>query len=135
MSKTWFEYFEESMSSLGLPVPQSLFADATTAVATIKSIQGAIAVGGDVTIAELIGAGTLSEALAVAAGVTASFYVGACIGAAAYATGCVGLDLFATLDGVDTSAVDVHGWHQSGVQVAMAESGQGAEQGYEQGYA
>jgi hypothetical protein len=122
------------MSSLGLPVPQSLFADATTAVATIKSIQGAIAIGGDVTIAELIGAGTLSEALAVAAGVTASFYVGALIGAAAYATGCVGLDLFATLDGLDPSGVDVNAWHQSGYEVAMAEAG-GAGEGGDQNYA
>ena len=92
MSKGWSDYFKESMDSLGLPVPASLYADATTAFATIKAIQGAMAVGGDVTIAELIGAGTLSEGLAVAGGVLASFYVGALIGAAIYASASVGWD-------------------------------------------
>ncbi len=116
MSKGWSDYFKDSMDSLGLPVPSSLYADATTAFATIKAIQGAIAVGGDVTIAELIGAGTLSEGLAVAGGVLASFYVGALIGATIYASASVGWDWASALnsEGVDYSQVDYTTYAQYG---------------------
>jgi hypothetical protein len=73
--------FSDCMGDLGLPVPTSLFGTATAAIATIKAIQAAVAAyGTDVTIAELIGAGFLSDALAVAGALTASAYVGACIG-------------------------------------------------------
>jgi hypothetical protein len=116
MSKTWSEYFKDSMDSLGLPVPGSLYADATTAYAMIKAIQSAIAVGGDVTIAELIGAGTLSEELAVAGGVLASFYVGALIGAAIYASASVGWDWLTAMnsEGIDYSRVDYNTYAQAG---------------------
>jgi hypothetical protein len=69
------------MGNLGLPVPTSLFSTAAAAIATIKAIEAAVATyGTEITIAELIGAGVLSDALAVAGALTASFYVGACIG-------------------------------------------------------
>jgi hypothetical protein len=139
MGKSFGDYFEESMNSMGLPTPTGLFGSATTAVATIKSIQGAIAVGGDVTIAELIGAGTLSEGLAVAGGVLASFYVGACIGACIYAAGCTGIDAFAELssEGVDldqavAANVDVNAYQQAGYEVYQYEqqAGDGGDTGY-----
>ena len=73
--------FSDCMGNLGLPVPTSLFATAASAIATIKAIQAAVATyGTEVTIAELIGAGVLSDALAVAGALVASFYAGACIG-------------------------------------------------------
>lgn len=73
--------FSDCMGNLGLPVPTSLFSSAAAAIATIKAIQAAVAAyGTEVTIAELIGAGVLSDALAVAGALTASFYVGACVG-------------------------------------------------------
>ncbi len=124
MSKTWSEYFKDSMDSLGLPVPSSLYADATTAYATIKAIQAAIAVGGDVTIAELIGAGTLSEELAVAGGVLASFYVGALIGAAIYASASVGWDWATSMngEGIDLTQVDVYTYAQAGDAQREADS-------------
>jgi len=79
--KSFTKSFSDCMGNLGLPAPTSLFSTAAAAIATIKAIQAAIATyGTEVTIAELIGAGLLSDALAVAGALTASFYVGACIG-------------------------------------------------------
>jgi hypothetical protein len=116
MPKTWSEYFHESMDAVGMPVPSNLYSDAATALATIKGIQGAMAVGGDVTIAELIGAGTLSEGLAVAGGILASAYVGACIGACIYASACCGMDWASSLasEGVDYGQVDYAAYAQAG---------------------
>jgi hypothetical protein len=116
MSKSWSDYFKDSMDSLGLPVPTSLYGDAVAALAAVKAIQGAIAIGGDVTIGELIGAGLLAEELAVAGAVLASFYVGALIGAAIYATASVGWDWMATLngEGIDYSQIDYTAYAQSG---------------------
>ena len=123
MKKTWFEYFKEAMDGVGMPVPTSLFADATTALNTIKSIQSAIAVGGDVTIAELIGAGTLPEVLTVAGGVLASFYVGACIGAVISASAAVGWDCLSAMNdaGVDTSGIDVNTYAARGQAAGAAD--------------
>lgn len=106
----FYDYFKANMNAMGLPCPDSLFADLTTALATIKSIQAAITVGGNVTIAELIGAGTLSEGLAVAGGVAASFYLGACIGSLAVATGYSLADL---LSCADDNGIDRQGWSDS----------------------
>ena len=86
--KSFYEYFRESMRSVGLDAPQSLFGGQEKAVATITAISGAIAkFGTKVTIAELIGAGILTEKLMVVGALSACFYLGACIGALAYATG------------------------------------------------
>ena len=74
------------MSDMGLPAPESLFGTFTTAVATIAAIyKGIETYGTAVTIAELIGAGVLADALIVAGALSASFYAGACVGCLATA--------------------------------------------------
>ncbi|MBI4790238.1 MAG: hypothetical protein HY782_24655 [Chloroflexi bacterium] len=74
------------MSDMGLPAPESLFGTFTTAVATIAAIyKGVETYGTAVTIAELIGAGVLADALIVAGALSASFYAGACVGCLATA--------------------------------------------------
>jgi hypothetical protein len=86
--KSFYEYFQESMRSVGLDAPHTVFGAQGTAVATISAIAGAIAkFGTRVTIAELIGAGVLTEKLMVVGTLSACYYLGACIGALAYATG------------------------------------------------
>jgi hypothetical protein len=94
--KTFYEYFKESMDSMGLPAPDTLFNSVAAATGTIATILGVVEkFGTAATVAELVLAapkGVLSvafagEALLVVGGVTASFYAGACIGALAYATG------------------------------------------------
>jgi hypothetical protein len=80
--------FTDCMESMGLPAPNSLFGTLTQATATIGAISAVVAkFGTSVTIAELVGAGLLSEVLLVVGGVTASFYAGACAGCLAAATG------------------------------------------------
>ena len=84
------KYFNENMQSLGLPTPTSLFSTLASSIATASAITGAVEkFGTRVTIGELIGAGILTEKLAVAGALTASFYVGAVIGSIAVATGRV----------------------------------------------
>ncbi|QCP49204.1 hypothetical protein FAZ95_08445 [Trinickia violacea] len=69
------------MDALGLPVPTSLFSTQQQALMTIGEIVAAIkAFGSRVTIAELIGAGAVSEWLAAAGAFYASWYVGGAIG-------------------------------------------------------
>lgn len=105
----WVDDFDYSMSSLGLPVPGSLFADVTTAVTTIKTMQEAIAVAGDKTVPEIAAELGLADEMTAAAGVLASFYVGACIGAALYASAIEGFNFLeqtaVQLDQVDREAV------------------------------
>jgi hypothetical protein len=111
-SKTFYEYFKESMDSMGLPAPASLFGTLTTATASVNAIVGAVAkVGTTATLSELLtsvgvlktGAaaaakvGAAGELAAAVAGVTAAFYAGACLGALLYATQMsLGLDPFAS---------------------------------------
>src|SRR4051812_34919653 len=98
MKRGFYEYFRESMDSVGLPAPESLWGAAGTAAATLNALLSAIgSVGSKATIGELIiaaeagiGAGA---SIAVAkgvlvglSGVMASYYVGACVGAFIYAT-------------------------------------------------
>lgn len=128
MSETWFEYFKQSMDSVGMPVPSGLFEDTVTAVTTIRSIQAGLALGGDVTIAELVGAGTLSDAFTAVGAVLASVYVGAAIGACIYATACKAED-FLSVSGagdVDLSGVDVGHFKSHGAAVA---AGSGTQAG------
>lgn len=78
---TFSERFKGCMGLQGLPVPASLFATVTTAVATINTIYSVVLTyGASVTIADLVGAGVLSDALLIAGGITAAYYLGACIG-------------------------------------------------------
>ena len=75
------EAFAANMTALGLPVPGSLFSTQQQVVSTIAQITGTIKTfGAKVTIGELIGAGTISEALAVASAFYASWSVGGLIG-------------------------------------------------------
>lgn len=93
---TFYYYFEQNMSALGLPAPKSLFGTLSTTTATIGSMAtyvktwgtsatliewvatakgGAIAAGGGV-----VGMATvLSEGVIIVGGLTASFYLGACL--------------------------------------------------------
>jgi hypothetical protein len=78
---TFYRDFKENMESLGLPAPETLFATVTVSTSTIAAIVGSVEkFGVSVTIAEIVGAGILSEKLLVVASVTAAFYAGACIG-------------------------------------------------------
>lgn len=83
---TFSESFKSCMSLLGLETPSSLFNSATSAVGTINAIYAVVLkYGKKVTIAELIGAGILEDAMIVAGGCTAAFYLGACIGCGIHA--------------------------------------------------
>ncbi|MGD9364524.1 MAG: hypothetical protein PVH87_02430 [Desulfobacteraceae bacterium] len=65
-NKSFYKYFKENMESLGLPAPESLFGNVTSATATSATIVAAVEkFGAEVSIGELIGAGTLSEVLLV----------------------------------------------------------------------
>jgi len=76
------------MSCVGMPVPTGLFSSQDKAIASINAILGAYkAFGSNVTILELVKAGTLPEGFQVIGAISAAFYIGAAIGAAAYATG------------------------------------------------
>ncbi|HLJ50794.1 MAG TPA: hypothetical protein VKU01_32510 [Bryobacteraceae bacterium] len=84
--KSFYGCFKESLESLGLPAPDSLFKTSQEALKVIAAIAAAVAkLGTKVTIGEVIGAGTPAEGLIAAAGVSTAFYLGACIGALLYA--------------------------------------------------
>jgi hypothetical protein len=73
--------FQRNMEALGLEVPHSLFGTQQAAIGTITMLLTPLkALGPNATVAELIGATTGLEALAVVAGLGAAFYVGAAIG-------------------------------------------------------
>lgn len=83
---TFSERFKGCMSMQGLPVPSSLFDNIAAAAATINAIYSVVLTyGTSVTIAELVGAGVLSDALLVVGGLTAAYYLGACIGCGIHA--------------------------------------------------
>lgn len=91
-SMSFYDYFKESMDSLGLPAPTSLFNTLQTATANISAMLATITkLGKSATIVEVIGTSTgkvlALDVIAALAGVTAAFYVGACVGALAYASG------------------------------------------------
>lgn len=75
------ESFKSCMSLLGLQTPSSLFDSASSAVSTINAIYAVVLkYGKKITIAELVGAGILEDAMIVVGGCSAAFYLGACIG-------------------------------------------------------
>lgn len=85
-TKSFYQNFEYSMNSLGLPAPKTLFGTFSTATANISVLVAAYNItGASVTIGELVLAGTLSEVLVGVAALGAAFYIGACIGALIYA--------------------------------------------------
>ncbi|GAB3428221.1 hypothetical protein NX773_06080 [Massilia solisilvae] len=78
--------FQSCLKSKGMPVPDSAFSTMQMALATITALSNAVKqYGTAVTVAELVGAGVLSDFLAVAGALTAAVYLGACIGCAASA--------------------------------------------------
>ncbi|WP_348945257.1 hypothetical protein ABHF33_01205 [Chitinibacter sp. FCG-7] len=82
------KYFKENMDELGLPFPTSLFDTYNTAIATATTLVSALkTLGKGATMAELIGATTGLELLAVAASIGAAAYTGAVIGSIAVASG------------------------------------------------
>jgi hypothetical protein len=104
-SMSFYDYFKESMDSVGLPAPTSLFNSLQTATANISAMLATITkLGKTATIVEIIitstGRALAVDVLAALAGVSAAFYVGACVGALAYASGQFLRDnLFASNDG------------------------------------
>ncbi|MBI1181992.1 MAG: hypothetical protein GC201_15715 [Alphaproteobacteria bacterium] len=103
MTKTWSDYFEESMASPpAMPVPASLYTSAAVAISSIGALYNAlkitVAAKDAITVAQLIavartmslgtaiGAATLGELASMAGGVLASYYIGRLLGAAIYAT-------------------------------------------------
>jgi hypothetical protein len=83
----FYPVFKQNMEAIGLPVPTGLFATQQQAAATISQLAGVVkTMGMKVTIRELIGAGTLTEQLAVAAAYSAADYTGGTIGSLLVAT-------------------------------------------------
>ncbi|MGV2290136.1 hypothetical protein AAHK20_15585 [Trinickia sp. YCB016] len=73
--------FRRNMEALGLEVPHSLFGTQQAAIGTLTMLLAPLkTLGPNATVAELIGATTGLEALAVVAGLGAAFYVGAVVG-------------------------------------------------------
>ena len=104
----FYHYFKENMESMGLPAPQSLFGSVTTAVATATTLLTQVdKFGKQVTIHELLRAGTKLEQLAIIGACSAAFYLGAVIGSIAVAAGRV-LGKGATMADVLFSA-QIHG--------------------------
>ena len=98
IKKNFYGYFKESMDSVGLPAPESLWGSITTATATLKVILDTVKSKNlaSITLRELAltfpKTGStqaictaLAEACQVVAMCTAAYYVGACIGAFIYA--------------------------------------------------
>ncbi len=84
----FYKYFKENMDSLGLVTPENLFGSSQSAVSTASTLLALIdRFGKKVTVAEMVGAGTGVEKLAVLGAMNASYYVGAVIGSIAIATG------------------------------------------------
>lgn len=87
-NQSFFSYFKENMEALGLDVPTSLFNTQTKAAWTIASLLTAIKMlGKNATLAEIAGATTGLEKLAVLSSGQALFYAGAALGSFAVATG------------------------------------------------
>ena len=86
----FYRYFKENMDALGLAAPETLFANATTALATATALATQIdKFGSKVTVMEVVGAGPRLEKLAVFGACSAAFYAGAVVGSIAVATGRV----------------------------------------------
>ncbi|AOJ08200.1 hypothetical protein WS62_13150 [Burkholderia sp. ABCPW 14] len=83
----FYEAFKANMEALGLPAPASLFGTLQTATGTLTTILGTLkALGPEATVAELIGATTGLEMLAVVSACGGAFYAGAVVGSLIVAT-------------------------------------------------
>ena len=84
---SFYQTFKKNMNETGLPAPKELFGNAVTAIASIKTMLGALdKLGKAATVAELVGATTILEGLDTVLALGAAFYIGACIGSLAVAT-------------------------------------------------
>jgi hypothetical protein len=85
---TWFDYWKENMEALGYTIPTTWSGGTETILARIGLIVAAVEkFGSRVTVAELVGAGALTEEFLFVGAGLASLFVGAAIGSAAVATG------------------------------------------------
>ena len=83
----FYPAFKANMEAIGLTVPTGLFSTQQQAASTITQLAGLVkTMGMRVTIRELIGAGTLTEILAVAGAYSAAYYTGGTIGSLLVAT-------------------------------------------------
>lgn len=97
MSRSFYDYFKESMTAAGVPVPDELvasFSSAAVASASLNAIVAAVSkLGAGATIAEILftatGVKLAADVALVLAAIPAAYYIGALIGAVAYATGQV----------------------------------------------
>ena len=96
MSKSFYDYFKESMNAAGVPTPDELsavFSSITAATTMITVMKTAIEkLGATATAGELLsGSGVVlaGDVLLALSAIPAAYYLGALIGAVAYATGQV----------------------------------------------
>ena len=77
----FYPAFKQNMEAIGLTAPMNLFSSQTSALQTIGQLAGLVKTFGmKVTIRELIGAGDLTDKLAFAGALYASYYLGGTIG-------------------------------------------------------
>ena len=86
--QSFYKYFDENMTAMGLPAPPNLFANIGLAIGTASSMLKTIdSFGKHMTIGAIIGATSSLEKLNVIAGISAAYYAGAVIGSIAVALG------------------------------------------------
>ena len=84
----FYKYFKQNMDALHLPAPENLYGSVATAQASISGMLAYVdKFGPNVTVLEMIGAGTNLERLATVGAVQGAYYIGAAIGSLAVATG------------------------------------------------
>ncbi len=126
--KTFYEYFKESMNSLGLETPDTLFTSFVTAFGTIAAMAAAIKEHGDMTVPALftmVTGKSLMVARATVAvnvstallGVMGAFYLGACIGALFYAHCKVTGDSFPSNNSNSGAWKAIHGAKVAGIEI------------------
>jgi len=77
----FYPVFKDNMAAIGLTAPPNLFSSQVSALQTIGQLAGLIKTFGmRVTVGELIGAGDLTDKLAFAGALYASYYLGGTIG-------------------------------------------------------
>jgi hypothetical protein len=86
--RTWFSYWRENMQDLGIPIPNTWHGSEASVLALAGALANAVEkYGSRVTVAELVGAGAVSEQVGFFGALTAAGVAGAAIGSAAVATG------------------------------------------------
>ena len=81
-------HFRENLKALGLPAPESLFANLPLALGSAQKLMALVdRLGAKATVKDMVVAGTGLEQLSPAGAVPASYYVGALVGSLAAACG------------------------------------------------